>query len=50
MSYDKGCLVIDLPNNIKGSLANLIIVKTLTTVGYEGTSFKDDELSFPVEN
>ena len=33
VSYDKGCLVIDLPNNIKGSLANLIIVKTLTTVG-----------------
>ena len=33
VSYDKACLVIDLPNNIKGSLANLIIVKTLTTVG-----------------
>mgnify|MGYP003326462072 FL=1 len=33
VSYDRGCLVIDLPNNIKGSLANLIIVKTLTTVG-----------------
>jgi hypothetical protein len=26
-------LQIDLPSNIKGSLANLIIVKTLTTVG-----------------
>ena len=33
VSYDKGHLMIDLPNNIKGSLANLIIVKTLTTVG-----------------
>ena len=33
VSYDKGCLVINLPDNIKGSLANLIIVKTLTTVG-----------------
>jgi len=33
VTYDKGCLVIDLPSNIKGSLANLIIVKTLTTVG-----------------
>jgi hypothetical protein len=33
VSFDKGTLVIDLPSNIKGSLANLIIVKTLTTVG-----------------
>ena len=33
VSYDKGCLIVELPDNIKGSLANLIIVKTLTTVG-----------------
>ena len=33
VSYNKGCLAIDLPSNIKGSLANLILVKTLTTVG-----------------
>jgi hypothetical protein len=33
VSYKHGQLQIDLPNNIKGSLANLIIVKTLTTVG-----------------
>ncbi len=28
-----GCLIINLPSNIKGGLANLIIVKTLTTIG-----------------
>ena len=33
VTYKDGQLQIDLPNNIKGSLANLIIVKTLTTVG-----------------
>ena len=44
VSYVKGCLVIDLPENIKGSLANLIIVKTLTTVGlkYKCVSCKLD--------
>ena len=44
ISEDNGNFKIVMPNNIKGNLANLIIVKTLTTVGlkYKCASCKID--------
>ena len=42
ITVGRGVFDIQLPENIKGSLANLIIVKTLTTIGlrYKCTSCK----------
>ena len=42
IAKNNGCFDIILPENIKGSLANLIIVKTLTNIGlkYKSNSCK----------